>query len=258
MTLLRRLLPLLLLGSTLAGAAPPPEPGVMLRSGNWDGGIGTFEVPAAFAKLPPARWPADGWHRVTVLADRLEVAPVAVPGRRKPAFLQAITTQVAAGVSGSGDGAGDAAAGNTAAEERDVLFLRFPGLKLRTGSVPVHLFRNGTSRLSPKLDFRYELTLSGQPFALTVQNGLVGRNGARYGSGARYTIEYDGNRYEYTLGEFGWDSRIGAIADLDGDGKPDFLIGVSGNNTSFEYLLLSSLAKPGTNPPSASLQATGC
>ena len=51
---------------------------------------------------------------------------------------------------------------------------------------------------------------------------------------------------------------MSAIADIDGDGKPDFLISVGGNNSGHEYLLLSSLARPGRNPPSAALHSVGC
>lgn len=102
------------------------------------------------------------------------------------------------------------------------------------------------------------LRLGEQPFALTVRNGLRTAGGAPYGSGAHYTIEYDGNVYEYVLGEFGWDSTIEAIVDLDGDGKPDFIIAVGGDNSGYEAILLSSKATPGRNVPTASLLAHGC
>ena len=91
-----------------------------------------------------------------------------------------------------------------------------------------------------------------------MRNGLRGKDGRAYGDGAQYSIEYDGNTYAYSLGEFGWDSTITAIADLDGDGKPDFIISVGGNNSGYEAILLSSTAQPGSNVPTASLRSTGC
>ena len=75
-----------------------------------------------------------------------------------------------------------------------------------------------------------------------------------YGRGAQYTIEYDGQKYEYSLGTQGWASRILAVMDVDGDGKPDFHISTG---DGVEYLLLSSQAKPGRNAPSASLASVG-
>lgn len=140
----------------------------------------------------------------------------------------------------------------------NVLYLRFPGLQLRTGQVPLYRFKNGTASLAPMLDHRYELSLGEQPFAFTVRNGFKGRGGASFGYGAQYCVGVGGQQYHCSLPEFGRESRINAIGDFDGDGKPDFLITVGGNNSSHEYLLLSSLARPGKNAPSASLHATGC
>jgi hypothetical protein len=48
-------------------------------------------------------------------------------------------------------------------------------------------------------------------------------------------------------------TKVRAVADLDGDGLPDFLVDV-GDET---YLLLSTHAQPGGNPPSAQLWAMG-
>ena len=78
--------------------------------------------------------------------------------------------------------------------------------------------------------------------------------GRAYGNGAQYTIEYDDRKYEYSLGMQGWDSRLLAVMDIDGDGKPDFHI-VTGDGV--EFMLLSSQAKPGRNVPSASLASAG-
>jgi hypothetical protein len=119
------------------------------------------------------------------------------------------------------------------------------------------MFRNGTTAIRPELDRRYELQLGDKPFAFTVHNGARTAKGTPYG-GAHYVIEVDGETREYVLGEFGWDSTIEAIADLDGDGKPDFIVRVAGNNSDTEAVLLSSRAKPGKNPATASLVAIGC
>jgi len=237
------------------GAAGAAEPGLMLRPGNWDGDIGTYEVPAPLTALKPSRWPGDGWQRLQFSNDHVTAQTLTPPPRQQPRFLALIASQISAAQAGTTPAT---PAEPPAAGQDEVLFVRFPGTRLREGRIALYRFKNGTPQLVPKLDHRYELVLAGQPFAFTVRSG--GQPGDRAGrsDGAHYTLEYGGARYEYTLPEYGWDSRIGAIADLDGDGQPDFLITVAGNNTSSEYLLLSSLARPGRNVPSASLRATGC
>ena len=59
------------------------------------------------------------------------------------------------------------------------------------------------------------------------------------------------SKYEYLLDGFGWDSEIQYAGDIDGDGLPDFVVYVNGNNAGTWYVLLSSEAKPGMNAPSA-------
>ena len=139
----------------------------------------------------------------------------------------------------------------------DDIYLRVPGTALVYGASPAYVFRNGTTVLRPLLDHRYELQLGSTTFAFTVQNGKRTANGTPYG-GALYVIEVEGASYEYLLGEFGWDSTIEAIADIDGDGKPDFIVRVAGSNGDHEVVLLSSQAKPGMNPATASLVSVGC
>jgi hypothetical protein len=247
---------LTILGSTALMGAELPEPGVMLRPGTWDGGVGSYTVPDQLAILKPPKWPNEGWQRLTILNDRIDVSMVTAPGRQRPKFLEQIAAQVVSGE--SGNSIQSASSDSAAMTTPNTLYVKLPGHRLRTGAVPLYLFKNGTPNLSPKLDYKYELSLNEKPFAFTVQNGLKGRSGGAYGDGAQYTIEYDGKKYEYSLYEFGWDSRVNAIGDFDEDGKPDFLISVGGNNSGHEYLLLSSLARPGKNPASASLNATGC
>ena len=245
-----------LLLTTAPQAADRPEPGVILRAGNWDGEIGTYTVPLPLEKLSPARWPNDRWHRLVIGADRIVASEVSSAGRQRPRFLATITSQVIA--RGANASAAAPASDASAPPAENVVYARFPGARLRTGEIPLYRFKNGTAQLSPKLDYRYALRLGDQAFAFTVSNGLKGHSGASYGEGARYSIEYDGQTFDYNLPEYGWDSRVSAIADIDGDGKPDFLISVGGNNSGHEYLLLSSLARPGRNPPSAALHSVGC
>jgi hypothetical protein len=56
----------------------------------------------------------------------------------------------------------------------------------------------------------------------------------------------------------GWDVRITALGDFDRDGRPDFLFAIGGSNARHLALVLSSVARPGCNPPTAYLTATGC
>lgn len=250
----------LALAFSSASLAAQGEPGVMLRAGNWDGDIGTYEVPEPFAKLKPAQWPNDGWYRVAINGDRAEVSAVAGAARQRPKFLQTIAAQVAAAQASNSNAAALPEAAQAGAE--NVFYARIPGAPLRTGPTALYRFKNGTPELVPLLDHRYELSLGDMRIAFTVRNGRKARQGvgvARGPSdGAEYTLEYGGNTYVYLLQEYGWDSKLKAVGDLDGDGKPDFLIAVAGNNSAYEYLLLSSLARPGSNPPSAALRATGC
>lgn len=130
MTTIRALLLGILLCEPCCASPADREVGALLRDGTWDGGVGTYHPPEVFSAIKPAAWPADGWYRIRLEADR--------------------------------------------------------------------------------------------------------------------------------AGEFGWDSSIDAIADIDGDGLPDFVISVGGNNSGYEAVLLSSTAKPGRNAPTASLTSTGC
>jgi len=91
-----------------------------------------------------------------------------------------------------------------------------------------------------------------------VQNGFRAADGRPYGDGVQFSLEIDGERFDYDLGGFGWDVRLNALGDFDGDGKPDFLFGIGGNNSGHEALILSTQAKPGKNPPTAYLSSIGC
>jgi hypothetical protein len=248
--LLQRLSALLWILAATAQAQSPPEPGLMLREGAWNGDVGTYVVPAALEGRPARTWPADGWVRLRQTGTAIEIAAVITPPSARPAFLESIAR--------AAETSPEAPRKSEPAVDMQSLYVRVPGAKLTQGTFKTYLFKNGTAQLAPILDHRYELALDGKAFTFRVQNGLRGKNGEPYGGGAHYFIEYDGQRYEYSLEGFGWDSRIQAIADLDGDGKPDFLINVGGSNSGHEFVLLSSVAKPGRNAPTASLSSMGC
>ena len=251
-----------LLAASLVGLtsiAHGGEPGVMLRTGNYSG-HGGYAVPDNLAQVQPAKWPVGGWYRLTSTKTGMVSTAVASPAHAMhamPDFLVAIAAQthrarfdtgdVLAGLLDDNDD--DANGDNNAA-----IYLRLPEVKLRSGELPVYRFNNGTLSINPILDHRYSLSFHGQPFVMTVRNGFKTRDGRPYGRGAQYSIEYNGQKYEYSLGTQGWASRILAVMDVDGDGKPDFHISTG---DGVEYLLLSSQAKPGRNAPSASLASVG-
>ena len=235
-----------------AAAGRSSEPGLLVREGNWAGDVGTFDVPDALEAVPTARWPGDGWHRLRIERGRVVLSEVeAGPPGTQPAFLASIAAQVAARRGGR-------PAPDMPAPTGQDLYLRVPGVELVSGVAPAYVFRNGTSAIRPEVDRRYELQIGDVPFAVTVRNGRRTATGTPYGSGAHIVVEAGGETYEYLVGEFGWDSTIEAIADLDGDGKPDFIVSVAGSNHDSEAVLLSSLARPGINRPVATLVSTGC
>jgi hypothetical protein len=126
----------------------------------------------------------------------------------------------------------------------DALFFRLPGATLKQGLRPVY---QGKVLAQPKLDTDYELTLGKTRFGLRVENVV---------KGMQYAFTYGSQTYTYVLGPFDATSTsVRAVADLDGDSQPDFLIDVGDDAT---YLLLSTRARPGHNLPTAELWAKGC
>ena len=230
--------------------AADKEVGTLLISGEWQQGVGSYSVPKLFEKILPSEWPGDHWVSLALKDNSLEIRP-ASSKEKMPDWLKKIVEQIPTKDQPSNR--------PYKLDEYDGLqYLRVPGVQFKPGKQPIYVFKNGTGILQPQLDYQYRLELNGVPFGMRVQNGLKGKNGAAYGEGATYFIEYDGKKFEYALGYFGWDSRVEAISDIDGDGFPDFIIAINGSNSSGRFVLLSSTAKPGKNAPTASLHNWGC
>lgn len=128
----------------------------------------------------------------------------------------------------------------------DALYFRLPGATLKTGTRLQYKHLLAVSE--PKHGKQYELVLGKTRFGFAVEGDA---------QGVRYDIAYGGTTYSYRFaaGEAST-TRVQAIADLDGDAMPDFLVSVDETT----YLLLSTQARPGLNPPTAELWAAhdGC
>jgi hypothetical protein len=90
---------------------------------------------------------------------------------------------------------------------------------------------------------QYELTLRNTRFSFTVESNAAGTD---------LRVAYGGEMHVYPLGLPAAQVLVHAIADLDGDANPDFIV-EAGDEI---YLLLSSRATPGINMPSAQLVPT--
>ncbi|MBC5784019.1 hypothetical protein H8N03_13795 [Ramlibacter sp. USB13] len=121
----------------------------------------------------------------------------------------------------------------------DALYFRLPGTTLKTGLRPglMHL-----EMVRPRDDD------AARPGRYTVRVEEVDAS-------VRYQIGYAGHTYTYVVGPAGASTSVRAVADLDGDSRPDFLVDVEGLAT---YLLLSTRAQPGLNLPTAEMPADGC
>lgn len=119
----------------------------------------------------------------------------------------------------------------------DALYFRLPGTELRQGRRVGYRYPERLQQ--PRMGVDHELALAGTRFSLRV--GYVAQ-------GIEYTIGYGGETYRYVLGGAGADHTVvRAIADLDGDRQPDFVVDVDDG----VYLLLSTQARPGSNGPTA-------
>lgn len=234
-------------------AEPLPAPGALLRQGEWGGSVGTYFAPAAFEGLTAKQWPMDGWAALMLdsQAGKLTIRPLAEAEARER--LKPITDQVTRSETQAMEDMHE-----TPDDVATDLYVRMPGVAWKAGSVPIHRFKNGTTTLLPELGHRFEMKLGDKPYAFTVQNGFRTADGRPYGEGVQFTLEVDGERFDYDLGGYGWDVQLNALGDFDGDGKPDFLFGIGGSNSGHEALVLSSQARPGKNAPTAYLSSIGC
>jgi hypothetical protein len=134
--------------------------------------------------------------------------------------------------------------GDTGIVPADAIYLRLPGATIQPGTR--RAYRQIEVLQQPRLGQDYELTLGATRFSLRVDSG---------DQGLQYAIGYGGQTYQYVLGSYeSVRTSVRAVADLDGDSQPDFLVDVD----DATYLLLSTRARPGANLPTAELWAHGC
>jgi hypothetical protein len=119
----------------------------------------------------------------------------------------------------------------------DALYVRLPGTALKEGRIAGYRYPERLQQ--PRMGVDHELSLGAARFSLRV---------GHVEDGIEYTVGYGGASYRYVLGGPGADHTVvRAIADLDGDRQPDFVVDVDDG----VYLLLSTQAQPGTNGPTA-------
>src|SRR4051812_2090351 len=109
----------------------------------------------------------------------------------------------------------------------DAWYVRLPNTKFKTGARK--LYRMTPAVAQPTLGREYQLTMGRTPFGFTV-DAVEGA--------LTYTIRYAGAEHVYRVALAGTPTAIRAIADLDGDAQPDFVIDVDGQ----VFLLLSTAA----------------
>jgi hypothetical protein len=119
----------------------------------------------------------------------------------------------------------------------DAMYFRLPGVALQEGQRTGYRYPEVLQQ--PRMGVQHELSVGGTRFSLLADY---------VDQGIAYTVAYGGASYRYVLGAPGADHTVvRAVADLDGDRQPDFVIDVDGS----VYLLLSTQARPGANQPTA-------
>ena len=125
----------------------------------------------------------------------------------------------------------------------DALYFRLPGTTLKQGLRPS--YRHLEVLQQPRLGRDHELSLGNGRFSLRVEE---------VAAGLQYAIGYGHATYTYLLGPTGTQTSVRAVADLDGDSQPDFVV----DTDEATYLLLSTQARPGPNLPTAEIAFHGC
>lgn len=125
----------------------------------------------------------------------------------------------------------------------DALYFRRPGTALKEGRRAA--YRHPEVLQQPRMGVDHQLALGPMRFSLRA---------AYVEQGIEYVIGYGGRHHVYVLGGPGADHTVvRAVADIDGDSQPDFVVDVDDG----VYLLLSSEARPGVNAPSARFTEQG-
>ena len=116
--------------------------------------------------------------------------------------------------------------------------VRLPSARMKEGHRATYRYLRLIER--PTIGKQYELMLRKTRFSFIVESNAAG---------TQVRVGYGGEVYVYPLGLPASQTVVHAVADLDGDADPDFIVEVGDEI----YLLLSTRATPGINMPSAQL-----
>lgn len=196
-------------------------------------GIG---LAATGAALAASAWAGGGAEPGLMLDERLwrEEVVASADGWEEEGWYQLTVAAGSVQVRAARPHCGDAGVA------ADAMYLHIPGAQLPEGLRVNHAFPG--DGLRPVVGRQYSMALGRTDFSFAVDSSAAG---------TEYVIRYGGATYRYLLGLPAAATRVHAIADLDADHRPDFVVEVGGEL----FLLLSSQARPGTNLPSAQLWA---